>query len=294
MKKEIFCSFICAVYNREKYIKKALESMLYQTSNDFEIITVNDGSNDHTENIIKSFVSDKIKYFKTTHSGCWKTKNFAISQTKGKFLCFIDSDDYISENYLASAINLIEKNNTYEYFYPTLMNIVQEDESPTGSIWRYIDYPISNRKQLIKLFWERQIGGIPHAGAFIKREVFQRYGMYNDSFYNLSDTDYVIRNALKIKFLLLPELLYYYNRQHPKQTNANNQERFRTYSEILEYIIKEYPTEYFLNHKFKKNSSAFFKICLEKYMSLSQATNNNIYFLEKAKKYLHLLRQTEK
>ncbi|MDD4155942.1 MAG: glycosyltransferase [Candidatus Cloacimonetes bacterium] len=294
MNDSVFCSFICPVYNREKYIKKAIDSVLSQTVQDFELVIVNDGSTDNSDKIISSYNSDKIKYIKTEHLGCWKAKNYAISQAKGRFLCFIDSDDFISDNYLETAIQLIQLNSSYDYFYPTLMKIVTEDENPTDTIWRYIDYPPSQRQQLIKLFWEHQIGGIPHAGAFIKKSVFDKVGFYNDDFFNLSDTDFIVRNALKIKFFLLPELLSYYNRQHTAQTNSNYNERFRTYSETLDYIIKNYPSESFIGKDLKKNSLEFLNLCVEKFMSLAQKSNNNIYFIEKAKKYLNLLRQAEK
>lgn len=291
-KPEVFCSFICPVYNREKYLKKAIDSILSQTKQDFELIIVNDGSTDKSEDIIKSYNSQRISYFKKEHQGCWKTKNFAITQAKGEYLCFIDSDDFISVDYLEKAKMLIKRNPFYDYYYPTKLLIVREDASLTNSIWRYLDYPLNQRSNLIKLFWERQIGGIPHAGAFIKRDVFERFGLY-DEFFNLSDTAYIIKNAVKIRFCLLSELLFYYNRQHNKQTNQNTLERNKTFSIILKRIIQDYPSVYFLNKDYNKDSAEFLRICTDKFMSLACQNQENQSYLEQAKEYLLKLRSID-
>ena len=286
----MFCSFICAVYNRERFIQEAISSMLTQSFQDFEIIIVNDGSTDNSESIIKRFSDSRIKYFVTSHQGCWSAKNFALSKAMGEFVCFIDSDDFISEDFLKTGLTAIKKEPFFDYYYPTALSIIREDGTKTNDIWRYISYPLSQRSQLIKLFWDHQIGGIPHAASLIRKDVFIKNGLYNDSFFNLSDTEYIIDKALRIRFLLVPELLTYYNRQHTNQTNANELERNRTYSEIIDNIIESYPSEYFLGYEMDKMSEQFYNICIEKYMCLANKTNFKHHYLEKAKKYLKKIR----
>ena len=283
-------SFIIAVYNRDRYIKKCINSILSQTYTDFELIIINDGSTDHSEDVIKEFKDDRIRYFTLSHQGCWSAKNYGITKSQGEYICFIDSDDFISNDFLEIGVNAVYCNPSYEYFYPTALNIIKEDETPTGSIWRYISYSLSEREKLIKLFWEHQIGGIPHPASLINKQVFEKNGLYNDSFYNLSDSAYTISNAMNIKFLLVPELKHYYNRQHREQTNANNNERIRTYSEILDEIIEKYPTEYFLGFAMNKESNDFLNICIHKFMTLAQNTPHKEHYQKKAEKYLKELR----
>jgi len=276
-----FCSFIVAVYNRERYVSQTIRSILSQTVNDFELVVVNDGSTDGSQQVVERFSIDKLKLFNIDHKGCWFAKNYGILQAKGQFCCFIDSDDYISPDFLEKAIAGITAEPDYEYYYPTALYIVKENGERTDSIWRYLDYPLDERWRLIDLFWQRQIGGIPHAAAFIRREVFDRCGLYNDTFFNLADTEYVINHALEIRFKMLPDLKHYYNRQHSQQTNANMNERHRTYSEILDGIIEKYPPQYYLGCETKG-----YEACVEKFISMSRATEYGGWYAEKAAKYL--------
>ncbi|MCL1827091.1 MAG: glycosyltransferase [Candidatus Cloacimonetes bacterium] len=284
-----FCSFICAVYNREAYLKECLDSILSQSNFDFELVIVDDGSTDNTQKIIAQLQDARIKLINTEHKGCWSAKNIGIKHARGEYICFIDSDDFLTPDFLQNGMEGIKQNPEFDYFYPTELRIIKENGQPTNKIWRYISYP--EPQALIKLFWERQIGGIVHAGAFIKKAVFEIYGLYDDSFFNLSDTAFIISNAMKIKFCLLPNLKTYLNRQHSKQTNTNYYERFRTFSEILDEIILKYPTEYFLGFKLDKNSKDFYDVCVEKFMSLANETTYNQHYTQKAKKYIELLRK---
>ena len=290
MKNKIFCSFIVATYNREEYLARCVDSILAQTYVDFELIIVNDGSTDESESIIQRYKDDRIKYFLLDHKGCWSAKNYGIKRTTGEFLCFIDSDDFISNDFLSIGAYAVKQNPLFDYYYPTALNIVKEDGASTKDIWRYISYSLSEREKLVKLFWDRQIGGIPHVASLIKRDVFDRCGLYNDTFFNLSDTDYIVRNALNIRFLLVPELGKYFNRQHPKQTNTNIAERMRTYSEILDHIIHNYDTNIFLDKNLEKESIEFNQICVEKFMQLANKTEHKEHYLLKAETYLRKCR----
>jgi len=254
---------------------------------------VNDGSTDKSEKIIKSFKDSRIRFFSIKHRGCWPTKNYGIKQAKGHFLCFIDSDDFISSDFLQNAYYSIMKNPDFDYYYPTALSIVTENGTPTNHIWRYIDYPADQRQRLIKLFWDKCVGGIPHAASMINRDVFKRIGMYNDTYYNLSDTAYIVSHAMEISFHFTPGLITYYNRQHPAQTNANMNERMRTYSEILDEIIEKYPITYYLETNNDKTSPEFYKNCVSKFMELADKTEFNVYFIQKAEKYLKKLRDIE-
>ena len=91
-------SIIVPIYNAERFIKKCIDSLLNQTKQELEFILINDGSTDNTESIIKKYTDKRIKYFKNKNQGIGKTRNFGISKAKGKYLMFIDSDDYIAEN----------------------------------------------------------------------------------------------------------------------------------------------------------------------------------------------------
>lgn len=105
-------SVIVPVYNTEKYIEKCLESILNQTYNDIEIIVVNDGSTDNSEQIIKKYVGEfpeKIKYYKKSNGGLSDARNYGIEKANGEYLCFVDSDDYIDIKLFETLKPEIEK-----------------------------------------------------------------------------------------------------------------------------------------------------------------------------------------
>ena len=96
MKKDTI-SIIVPIYNAEKYIEKCLDSLINQTKKELEIILINDGSKDKTEEIIKKYKDDRIRYFKNKNQGIGKTRNFGIEKATGEYLMFIDSDDFLAK-----------------------------------------------------------------------------------------------------------------------------------------------------------------------------------------------------
>lgn len=91
-------SIIVPIYNAEKYLDMCLDSLLKQTKQELEFILINDGSTDSSEEIIKKYQDPRIKYFKNKNQGIGKTRNFGIEKATGKYLMFVDSDDYLDKN----------------------------------------------------------------------------------------------------------------------------------------------------------------------------------------------------
>ena len=91
-------SIIVPIYNAEKYLNKCIDSLVNQTKKELEFILINDGSTDSSEDIIKSYKDKRIKYFKNKNQGIGKTRNFGIDKATGKYLMFLDSDDYLDIN----------------------------------------------------------------------------------------------------------------------------------------------------------------------------------------------------
>ena len=105
-------SVIVPVYNNEKYIGKCIESILKQKMQDFEIIIVNDGSTDDSEKVINKYLTlymEKIKYYKKENGGISSTRNFGINKATGDYICFVDSDDYISDDLFEKLDKYIHK-----------------------------------------------------------------------------------------------------------------------------------------------------------------------------------------
>ena len=105
-------SVIIPVYNTGKYLRKCLDSILKEKIKDMEIIIINDGSSDNSIDIIKEYkekYKSKIVYFDKENEGQGTARNLGIKNSKGDYLCFIDSDDYINEGTLETALDIALK-----------------------------------------------------------------------------------------------------------------------------------------------------------------------------------------
>ncbi len=105
-------SIIIAVYNEEKRLDKCIQSVLQQVYQDFEIVIVNDGSTDDSTKIIDSYIkkySRRIVGIHKQNGGQASARNCGINISKGKYVTFLDADDYIDRNYLLVLISIAEK-----------------------------------------------------------------------------------------------------------------------------------------------------------------------------------------
>ena len=107
-------SIIVPVYNVEKYLKRCINSILNQTFKNFELILVNDGSTDNSLNICKNYKEKdgRIQLISQTNKGLSAARNTGLKYAKGKYVCFVDSDDFIEKEYLSLLLSNIEKYNS--------------------------------------------------------------------------------------------------------------------------------------------------------------------------------------
>ena len=105
-------SFIIPSFNSASTIKRAIESILSQTANiKYEIIIVDDGSIDNTEEVLRNYEKDeRIKYYKKENSGVADTRNYGVKMATGEYIIFVDSDDYISHDLLKDIEPFILQN----------------------------------------------------------------------------------------------------------------------------------------------------------------------------------------
>ena len=110
-------SIIIPTYNRAHLILKSIKSVLNQTYQDIEILVIDDGSTDNTENLITDLNDKRIKYIKLENNqGGSKARNIGIMKASGKYISFQDSDDYYHYNKLETQFkNLKEKNSDFDF-----------------------------------------------------------------------------------------------------------------------------------------------------------------------------------
>lgn len=113
-----FFSIICPAYNSEKYLLKCIDSVVQQTYTSWELIIVNDGSTDSTSKIIDDFEKNNacVKGFFQKNNGQAIARNNGLSHVKGKYVLFLDSDDYLDPDYLLNAFLAIKKTSKIDVF----------------------------------------------------------------------------------------------------------------------------------------------------------------------------------
>ena len=105
-------SIIVPVYNVEKYLDTCLTSLVNQTLDNYEILVINDGTKDNSQDIIDKYVEkypEKVFSYIKENGGLSDARNFGIERANGKYISFIDSDDSIDMNYYKDMIDLAEK-----------------------------------------------------------------------------------------------------------------------------------------------------------------------------------------
>ena len=181
-------SVILPAYNCEKYIARAIESVLYQTFTDFELIIINDGSTDRTEEIIKSFSDPRILYqINNPNQGLVFTLNKGIEIAKGKYIARMDGDDIAFRERFEKQLNYLDKNGNVD-LVATVVALIDENDHPCGT-WESDERNISEkdiRNQLPK------DNCIAHPTVMGKMEIFRKY-KYNPTQSQSEDYDLWLR-----------------------------------------------------------------------------------------------------
>lgn len=105
-------SVVLPIYNVQNYLKECIETVIHQTYTNIEVILVDDGSTDDSSKICDAYKQqdERIKVIHKKNGGLSDARNTGLKNAKGKYICFIDSDDYISQTYIEELYHLIEQN----------------------------------------------------------------------------------------------------------------------------------------------------------------------------------------
>lgn len=109
--KEELISVVVPIYNVEKYLRLCLDSLLMQTYTNFEVLMINDGSPDDSANICKEYLAKdrRFQYFEKENGGLSDARNYGIEHSKGEYITFVDSDDWLKETFLEDLYEAITR-----------------------------------------------------------------------------------------------------------------------------------------------------------------------------------------
>lgn len=229
-KSDILFSIIIPVFNTGKYIEKCLDSVKKAMDTDCEVIIVNDGSQDNSEEIIKKYIDDlpieykdKFIYKYKENKGLADTKNVGIELARGKYISVVDSDDYIADNFYTLARKYVEQDYDVIIYdlYIVYENKKKKDENGKDIVLsNYIARAYREDKERSK---DALLCGAMQGSScnkIIKKSLYEPYKFpTNKEYEDTAVTPFIIEDAKKIKYIPYP--LYYYL-QREKSIVATN------------------------------------------------------------------------
>lgn len=225
-----FFSVIIPTYNRAEFLKICLESVLSQTFEDFEVIIVDDGSQDNTENIMAKFNDTRIRYIRQDHYGVSLARNIGLNHSRGKFICFLDSDDRFRKEKLSVTYEYIKRYSQYKIFHSeemwyrngSYLPQKQYHQKPSGYVF----------SQAVKLCC------ISISTAAIEKTVFKDIGYFDPDLPACEDYDFWLKATCKYPVFLIEKHLTIKEGGHPDQQSKKYpaMDKFRIYA--LQKILK--------------------------------------------------------
>lgn len=238
-------SVIVPVYNAEEYIEKTLFTVCNQTYKNLEILVINDGSTDNSGEIVNKLADcdSRITVLHQQNYGITYTRNIGIQAASGKYICFVDSDDWISDNFITALIEVCEienadisfsnhaiVNNSIASFRDDYHEIIYTDPGKKNSLLCNIYFPA--------------VHGKLYRAAFLKNSniAFLEENGYNGFAEDILFNFQAVNHAEKIVFV--DKENYFYNRDNNNSVCAlssiqteNNDDRLNVLSKI--YKIAE-------------------------------------------------------
>ncbi|MFT6828205.1 MAG: glycosyltransferase involved in cell wall biosynthesis [Bacteroidia bacterium] len=128
-------SIIMPVYNAQRFISEAINSVLQQSHSNWELLVINDGSSDGTLEIIKTFDDGRIRLFDQPNQGVSAARNVGLNNMIGDFFCFLDADDRIPSNSLTSRLKVFNLDQVIQ-FVDGIVGVYNEDFSRKLRVWK--------------------------------------------------------------------------------------------------------------------------------------------------------------
>lgn len=205
-----FFSIIIPTYNRERFIGKAIESVLQQTYTDYEIIVVDDGSTDQTAKIVNSFGS-KVQYVYQENLGPSEARNTGIRLARGNYIAFLDSDDRFLPNKLMENKAFLTAHPNCRFLYSWYYDLLGEKKKKVREAKGF-----ENLNKLRVQLFKRKFT-IRTSTAVIHRSCFAKTGLFNPKYRYSQDWDMWLRLACYYRGYCQKKTLVLYRRHIRKK-----------------------------------------------------------------------------
>ncbi len=228
-------SIVIAAYNAMLYLPQALDCVLEQTFQDFELLIVDDGSHDEIKSWAAQLTDSRIRFFSQENAGSAAARNTGISHATGEYLAFLDSDDWWEPTKLAQQVRILDEEKNVGLVYTWVATMDSDgvlegkvyQNTATGDVWE----SLIEQDLLV-------CGSTP----MIRRECFDTVGLFDTRFAYAQTWEMWLRIATKYEFQVIPKVLVHY-RFHPNNTSKQWQKVESNYKAIIEKVFSELPEE---------------------------------------------------
>ncbi len=204
MSEKIKVSVVIPTYNSISYLNTAVDSVLSQTFKGIEVLVVDDGSTDNTRKILFEKYGDKIRYLYKENGGVSSARNYGIKKARGKYIAFLDADDYWMPEKIEKQVGLMESNDKIGFCYVSTQrvdeNLILINSIPAKE---YEDYCEA-------LLLDLNVVSGSCSSAMVRREVTLQTEGFDSQFSTYADWEYWLRLSLTTKFAPIKDELVKY------------------------------------------------------------------------------------
>jgi len=230
-------SIVITCYNYERFVATALRSALGQSFQDIEVILVDDGSTDGSEEKILPFLSDpRLRYIKQANLGQAKSKNRGIQESSGVYVAFLDADDQWAHDKLEKQTPL---------FNDPKVGVVYSRANYIDGNDQLLDFALTdeflqprNGKVTEFLYMNNFV---PFSSSVVRRECLEHLGAFDESLPMGIDWDLWLRLSTHYQFNFVDEPLLLYRLGHSGQMSKNAETRHRCSDRIMSQFIQQHP-----------------------------------------------------
>ncbi len=193
-------SVVLPVYNGEKYLREAIDSILKQTFNDFELLIISDGSTDGSHEIINEYSDDRVHFIKNEkNEGLIFTLNRGLKEARGEYIARMDQDDISTRDRLQEQYDFLERNPGVA-LAGGWAEVIDENNNHLGykrspSEYYLIKFELLFRNPFI------------HSTIFFRKEIIQKLGGYNKDYEHAEDYELYSEMSDKYKIVNIPKIL---------------------------------------------------------------------------------------
>jgi len=270
-KKNILVSVLLNCYNSEKFISKAINSVINQTYNNWELIIWDDCSSDKTLNLVKKYKDQRIRIFSNKKNlGLGKSRINAIKYINGSLVSILDSDDYFHKEKLYKQVKIFKK-------YPNIALCSTWSKLFRGdnNFIRSIETDLKNENLKKKLLY---INFLPHSSLMYRADIAKKVGWYSRRLEFAQDYDLTLKLLEKNDIYIIKEHLTFIGLDY---TNMSFTERLKPtiFNENIS-ILKKNLLKNSISHKEKKIIKNIIDINLLKLSVIKMKKNSILGFVE--------------